>query len=126
MSGKHYVAAVMAAVAVLICAVAGCSSTSSGASSVASQASSLATSSAVAKAKNEATACLQKTGTSGLLTSSGRSQLIDCLKSIVPPAQQEAFKNCITSAATSDKIWTSDGRSKFMDTSLPNGVNAAG
>jgi hypothetical protein len=127
MSRKLYVAAVNALVVIaapLTFAICGCSSTSSGASSVASQASSPATSSAVAKAKDQATACIQKTGTSALLTSSGRSELINCLKSIVPPAKQEAFKSCITSAATSDKLWTSDGRAKFMNTSLPNCVNS--
>jgi hypothetical protein len=79
----------------------------------------IASSSAVAKAKEQATACISKTGVSGLLSSSGRTDLVNCLKAIVPPAQQEAFKNCMTSAATSDKVWTSDGRTKFINTSLP-------
>lgn len=123
MSGKWYVAPAAAALVIIAGAGAGCSS--GNASSVASHATSLATSSAVAKAKDEATACLSKTGVTGLLSSSGRSELGNCLKSIVPPARQEAFKNCVTSAATSDKIWTSDGRSKFMNTSLPNCLNTA-
>jgi high affinity sulfate transporter 1 len=126
MSGKWYVTPVVAA-ALAAVAAAGCSSTaSSSLSSAASNAASAAaTSSAVAKAKSQATACVQKTGTSALLTSSGRTELVNCLKTIVPPAQQEAFKNCITSAATSDKLWTSDGRSKFMNTSLSNCLNTA-
>lgn len=119
MSGKHYVAAITA-----LFAVAGCS-TSSVSSVASSHASALATSSAVAKAKDQATACFQKTGTTGLLTSSGRTELINCLKGLVPPAKQEAFKNCVTSAARSDQVWTSDGRAKFMNESLPNCVNAA-
>jgi hypothetical protein len=121
MSGKWYVAP--AAAALVIIAGAGCGSGT--ASSVASHATSLATSSAVAKAKDQATACLNKAGVTGLLSSSGRSELTNCLKSVVPPAQREAFKNCITSAAVSDRIWTSDGRSKFMNTSLPDCLNTA-
>jgi hypothetical protein len=106
-------------------AAAGCSSTTSTVGSVAgSHASSLATSSAVAKAKDQATACLQKTGTSELLTSSGRTELVNCLKSLVPADEVTAFKDCLTSAATSDKVWTSEGRTKFTDTSVPNCVNS--
>lgn len=123
MSGKWNVAPAAAALVIVVGAGAGCSS--GNASSVASHGTSLATTSAVAKAKDQATACLNKTGVSGLLSSSGRGELTNCLKSIVPPARQEAFKNCVTSAAVSDKIWTGDGRSKFMNTSLPNCLNTS-
>jgi hypothetical protein len=44
---------------------------------------------------------------------------------MVAPAKQQAFKNCITSAATSDKLWTAAGRTKFTTQSLENCVNAA-
>jgi len=83
-------------------------------------------SSAVAQAKSQLNVCLQKTGTTALLSSSGRSDFINCMEALVPPAEQEAFKTCMTSAVTSDKIWTSDGRTKFVNESLPNCMNAAG
>jgi hypothetical protein len=60
----------------------------------------------------------------GLHTELGRSALVNCVKNVVPPQKRQAFKDCITSAATSDQIWTSAGRSKFMDTSLPNCLNS--
>jgi hypothetical protein len=47
------------------------------------------------------------------------------MKGLVPPAKQEQFKSCLTSAVKSDKLWTSAGRSKFTNESLPNCVNAA-
>jgi hypothetical protein len=127
MSGKRHVLTALATLSII--AVADCSSSSSSSTSptgsTASASTPIASSSAVAKAKAEATACLQKTGTSGLLTSSGRSDLVNCLKNIVPPVEQQAFKNCLTSAAVSDQIWTSDGRSKFINTSLANCLNTA-
>jgi hypothetical protein len=127
MRGKQHVLAVLATLSII--AVAGCSSSSSSSTSsnggAASASTPIASSSAVAKAKTEATACLQKTGVTALLTSSGRSDLVNCLKGIVPPAEQEAFKNCLTSAAVSDQIWTSGGRSKFINTSLANCLNTA-
>jgi hypothetical protein len=127
MSGKRHALAALATLGII--AVAGCSSGSSSSTSsnggAASASTPIASSSAVAKAKTEATACLQKTGTSGLLTSGGRSDLVNCLKSIVPPAEQQAFKNCLTSAAVSDQVWTSGGRSKFINTSLANCLNTA-
>lgn len=122
MFAKRYVVAVFVTLAAIV--MAGCSSTTSGLSGAASHATSLATTSAVAKAKDQVTSCIHKTGTAALLSSSGRSELGNCIKSVVPPAKQEAFKNCITSAAGSDKLWTSDGRSKFMNTSLPNCLNS--
>ena len=124
MSGKLYILTAAATLALI--AAAGCSSSSSS-SPTAGAASQrpIASSSAVAKAKQEATACIQKTGTSGLLTSSGRTELANCLEGLVPPAERQAFKNCITSAAVDDKVWTSDGRSKFTNTSVPNCLNSA-
>ncbi len=122
---EQYIPAVVATLGIVV--VAGCSSSSSGSASAggtSSAATPIASSSAVAKAKEQVTACVQKTGTSGLLTSSGRSELINCLKSLVPPDKQEALKNCITSASVNDKIWTSDGRTQFTNTSLPNCLNA--
>ncbi len=120
MSGKQSVATVITALAAIT--IVGC--TSSTTSNPGSQTSTpIVSSSAIAKAKQQATACFDKTGLSGLLSSSGRTELVNCLQSIVPPDKQEAFKNCVTSAATSDKIWTSEGWTKFTDTSLPNCLN---
>lgn len=82
-----------------------------------------ASSSTVAKAKEQATACISKTGVNKLLSSSGRSELINCLAAIVPAAERDAFKSCISGAAVTDEVWTSEGRTKFTDTSVPNCVN---
>jgi energy-coupling factor transporter ATP-binding protein EcfA2 len=124
MSGKRYV---LTAAALAFIAVAGCSSSSSSSAPNAGTATRtpVASSSAIANAKAEATACIQKTGTSGLITSSGRTELANCLKGVVPPAEQQAFKTCITSAAVNDKVWTSDGRSKFTNTSVPGCLDTA-
>jgi len=131
MPGKWHVPAAVAALVIIVAT--GCSSSSSTTTSTStpnggatSASTPIASSSAVAKAKSEATACLQKTGVTGLLSSSGRSELVNCLATIVPPAERQAFKSCLTSAAVSDKVWTSDGRSTFVNTSVPNCVNTAG
>lgn len=127
MSDKQHVLTVVAALMVAAIAaalVAGCSSsttTSPGGGS--GTTTPTGSSSAAAKAKEQATACISKTGVSGLVSSSGRTELVNCLKAIVPPAEQQAFKECVTSAAVNDKVWTSDGRTKFTDTSVPNCVN---
>jgi hypothetical protein len=130
MHGKQCVLAVVATLGIL--AVVGCSSSSPSSStsgppanSSASASTPIASSSAVAAAKQQATACLQRTGTAGLLTSSGRSQLITCVENIVPPAERGAFKNCMASAAVSDQVWTKAGRDKFTGTSLVACLNTA-
>jgi len=123
MSAKHYAASIVATAVIaapLTFAVAGCGSNGTG-----GVASDLATSSAVAKAKAQVDTCVQKAGATSLLTSSGRTEFVDCMKSLVPPAKQEQFKNCITTAATHDQLWTSAGRQKFTNESLPNCVDAA-
>jgi hypothetical protein len=127
MSENHHAAAAVIAViaALLTFAAVGCSSTTGTGTTGSSVASSLATSSAVAKAKDQVNVCVQKTGATALLSSSGRTDFINCMKALVPPGKQEQFKNCLTSAATSDKLWTSQGRAKFTNESLPNCVNAA-
>jgi hypothetical protein len=127
MSGKYRASSVVtfAVVAVLLTFVLGaCSSNGSGSAS--SAASAIATSSAVAKAKDQVNVCVSKVGgVTELLDSAKRTDFINCMKSLVPPDKWDSFKNCITGAATSDKIWTSDGRTKFTNESLPNCVNAA-
>lgn len=127
MSEKHRAvfAVVIAAVAALLSfMVAGCTSTNS--SMVSSLATSTPVSSAVAQAKSQLSVCLQKTGATALLSSSGRTDFINCMATLVPPAKREAFKTCISTAVTGDKIWTSDGRTKFVNESLPNCMTAAG
>jgi hypothetical protein len=124
MSGKHCAATVAVLAALLTFVIAGCSS--SGTSSASSAASAIATSSAIAKAKAQVNVCVTKIGgVTGLIDSSKRIDFINCMQSLVPADKVDAFKSCITSAATSDKIWTSDGRTKFTNDSLPNCVNAA-
>ena len=130
MYGKQYVLAAVATLGIL--AVVGCSkSSSSGTTSgppaggSASTSTPIASSAAVAQAKPQATACLQPPGTAGLLTSSGRSQLVTCVENIVPPAERGAFKNCMASAAVSDQVWTKTGREKFTGTSLDACLNTA-
>lgn len=123
MSGNRYA---LTAAALALIAAAGCSSSSSSEPSTGAASSApIASSSAIANAKAEATACVQKTGANGLLTSSGRTELVDCLKGIVSPARQQAFKDCVTSAAVNDKVWTGDGRSKFINTSVPGCLDTA-
>jgi hypothetical protein len=130
MYGKRRVLAVVATLGILT--VVGCSSSSSSSSTSsptaggsASASTPIASSSAVAEAKQQATACLQHTGAAGLLTSSGRSQLITCVENIAPPAKRGAFKNCMASAAVSDQVWTKAGREKFTGTSLEACLNTA-
>ena len=123
MSGKRFVPAAIATLGIL--AVTACSSSSSSSDGAAASTTPIASSSAVAKAKEQVTACVQKTGTSALLTSSGRTEFVNCLKSLVPPAKQQAFKDCVTSAAVNDQLWTSAGRSKFTNESLQTCLNAA-
>jgi hypothetical protein len=48
-----------------------------------------------------------------------------CLRGLVPPAKQAQVKSYITSAVESGKLWTSAGRSKFKNESLPNAADAA-
>lgn len=125
MSRKRHV--LTAAAALAIVAIAGCgSSSSSGEPSATTESHTpIASSAAVARVKDEATACIQKTGTSALFTSTGRTEFVNCLQNIVPPAERQAFKDCVTSAAVNDKIWTSDGRSKFTDMSMPDCLDTA-
>jgi ABC-type phosphate transport system substrate-binding protein len=131
MYGKQRVRAVVATLGILV--VAGCSTSSSSSSSTsgspagggASTSTPIASSAAVVKAKQQATACLQQTGTARLLSSAGRSQLVTCLEKIVPPAEREAFKNCMVSAGVSDQVWTKAGREKFTNTSLEACLNNA-
>jgi len=130
MYGKRCVLAVVATLGIL--AVVGCSSSSSSSTTSAPPADGsapastpIASSSAVAEAKQQATACLQHTGTAGLLTSSGRGQLLTCVEKIVPPAERGAFKTCMAGAAVSDQVWTKAGREKFTGTSLEACLNTA-
>jgi hypothetical protein len=129
MHGKQRVPAIVALLGILL--VAGCSTSSSSGSTSGSLAGSasastpIASSSAVAKAKQQATVCLQQTGTARLLSSAGRSQFVTCLEHIVSPAERQAFKNCMVSAVVSDQVWTKAGREKFTSMSLGACLNNA-
>ena len=131
MPGRRLAASVVTitcTVILLAIATACSSSTTSGGTTSAtgsSAVSAIATSTAVAKAKAQLDTCIKQTGATALLQSSGRTQFVNCMKSLVPPAKQEQFKTCLTNAVKSDKLWTSAGRSKFTNESLPNCVNAA-
>jgi hypothetical protein len=117
----------LGAAALAVAAVTGCSHGQSASSSANSQpkAKASAVAPAAAKAKTQITGCVNKTGITTLVTPSGRTALVGCLKSLVPPAKQAQFKDCLTKAAKNDKIWTKAGRSKFESTDGPNCVNAA-
>ena len=122
---KQYV--LLGAAALAVAAVTGCSQgqPASSGSHGHPMASATAVAPAAAKAKTKITACVNKTGAASLLKPSGRTALVGCLKSLVPPAKQAQFKNCLTKAAANDKIWTKAGRSKFESADGPNCVNAA-
>jgi len=123
MSGKHpaaFVVTITAVAALLALAVAACGTTGAGGAG-----SAIATSSAVEKAKTQLDTCFKETGASALLSSAGRSKFTQCMGTLVSPANREQFKNCITTAVTSDKLWTSEGRAKFTDQSLPHCIDAA-
>lgn len=125
MSGKLYVLIFAAALAAALIAGCGNGTATSGPGAGSPTSTPIASTSAVAKAKEQAIACLEKTSVSALLSSSGRSELVNCLTAIVPPAKQQVFKHCIAGAAVSDKVWTQDGRTRFVDTSLPGCLDQA-
>lgn len=119
---KQYV--LLGAAALVAATATGCSHGQS-ASSGHPMVTSTAVAPAVAKAKAQISGCVNKTGVTNLAKPSGRTAVIDCVKSLVPPAKQGQLKDCITKAAKNDKIWTQDGRSKFLSVDGPNCVNAA-
>ena len=131
MYGKQCVPVVVATLGILVvtsCSTSSSSSSTSGSPAAGGSASAttpIASSSAVAEAKQQAVGCVQRTGTARLFSSAGRSQLITCLENIVPPAEREAFKNCMVSAGVSDQVWTKAGREKFTSTSLEACLNNA-
>jgi len=117
-------AAVVVCIAVIIAAlaaVAACGGSGVGQGA----ASAIATSTALEKAKAQLNMCIAKTGATALVHSSGRAEFASCMQSLVPPAKQEQFRNCITSAAASDRLWTSPGRTTFTNQSLPDCLNQA-
>lgn len=124
MSRKHSAASVAASAVFMVLltfVIAACGTGGSGGNA----ASGLATSKAVTAAKNQVTTCVRKTGPTKLLQASGRSQFVTCMEGLVPPAKQAQFKTCITNAFESDRLWTTGGRSKFTNQSLPSCLNAA-
>ena len=123
MPGRHPAAAVVcnAVIAAALAAVAACGGSGGGQGA----ASAIATSTAAEKAKAQLDTCIGKTGVTALVRSSGRAEFASCMESLVPPAKQEQFRNCITSAVASDRLWTSPGRTKFANQSLPDCLNQA-
>jgi hypothetical protein len=90
-----------------------------------------ASSSAVDRAKAAAATCIDKIGSSGLAASAARSQLADCLENFeshdddISSDDDDAFEHCLAVAASNDQVWTSEGREKFTNTSVPNCLNQA-
>lgn len=95
-------------------AVAGCSSTSSP-----------GVSQAGSKAQSQVTRCLDTTGITGMLTSSGRARFFDCVKAIAAPGKQQQLENCLESAASRDQMWLSSGRHTFETRDAPSCLDAA-
>jgi hypothetical protein len=77
------------------------------------------------KAKAEVTHCVNKAGATGMLSSSGRAIVIDCVKSLVPPDKQQALTTCLSHAAAHDKVYTASGRAAFESKDAPACLNAA-
>ena len=127
MPGRRLAASVVtiACTVILLAVATACSSSTTTSGNASPATSAAATSTAVAKAKAQLDTCIKQTGATALLQSSGRTQFVNCMKSLVSPAKQEQFKTCLTNAVKSDQLWTSAGRSKFTNESLPNCVNAA-
>ena len=78
-----------------------------------------------AKAKAQITNCVDKAGTTGMLSSSGRTAVIDCMESLVPTDKRQALKACLSHAVVHDKAYTSSGRETFTSKDAPACVNAA-
>lgn len=139
MSGKHHVLALVIVLAVAV--IVGCSGgttttiiNSPGSSparnpSPDSRSTTPASSSAVGKAKEQAAKCIDKIGSTGLAGSAGRTELADCIENLesldggISSDEDDAFEHCLIAAAAADKVWTSEGRTKFTDTSVPDCLN---
>jgi hypothetical protein len=93
------------------------------------KAQAIATSSANAAAENkvetQVTACVNNTKPTQWLSKSGRQQVVDCLKNLVPPAQQDKFKQCVANTAATDKVWTKAGRATFENEGVATCVTQA-
>lgn len=81
--------------------------------------------------KEEATECVDKIGTRALQTPIGRRGLAECVENYgkldhdISDDDDDSFENCLTSAAAADKVWTSEGRAKFTQTSVHDCLNQA-
>jgi hypothetical protein len=118
--------------ATLLAALAACGpghGTLGTASGVESSAKAVASSSANVAAENavkqQVTTCLDATPTIKLVSSDGRQQVITCLKGLVPEAKQDQFKQCVASAAATDKFWTKAGRETFENSGVATCVTQA-
>jgi hypothetical protein len=117
MRTRAFVVAGMMTALLATSACGGHKGSSSSASDAENRAKAVASSSANVAVENqvqtEVTNCVNGTPTAKLLTKDGRQQVITCLKGLVPADKQDAFKQCVATAAANDKVWTADGRSKF-------------
>jgi len=138
LSWKHHVLTLMTVLA--IAAIAGCgggtttiinspASTPASSPSPSSDSPTPAPSTAVDRAKQHAAECIDKIGSSQLVSSSAWRELADCLEiserldDDISPGDDDAFEHCLIAAASIDKVWTSEGRTKFTNTSVPNCLN---
>jgi hypothetical protein len=83
------------------------------------------TTQARAKAKAEVTNCVNKEGTTGMVSSSGRTAVTDCIENLVPPDKRDALKACLSHAVARDKVYTPSGRAAFESKDAPACLNAA-
>jgi hypothetical protein len=78
-----------------------------------------------AKARAEVTNCVNKAGTTGMLSSAGRTAVINCVQNLVPPGKRAAVKSCLSHAVARDKVYTASGRETFESKDAPDCLIAA-
>lgn len=88
-------------------------------------ASDVANSPNTGQVRQQLNTCISRVGATNLLSSTGRSRFTSCMETLVPGAKRQQFRNCIASAVEKDELWTTAGRTKFRDQSLPSCLNAA-
>jgi hypothetical protein len=102
---------------------------SDGSSSAENKAKAVASSSANVTAENavktQVTTCVNNTKPSQWLTKSGRQTVVNCLESLVLPAQRDQFKQCALKTAVTDKAWTRDGLTMFENSGVAACVTKA-
>jgi hypothetical protein len=101
--------------------VAGCSHKGTSGATV----SSTSMSQAESRAQSQVTQCLNSTGVTALLTSSGRTRFFDCVKAIASPGKRSTLESCLENAASHDQMWLSSGRNTFEAKDAPACLDAA-